>query len=330
MTTIRDVAHLAAVSIATVSRVVNNSPHKVHQSTRENVLKAIKELDYRPNALARGLLNKKTMTIGIIIPDISNTYYAEIVRGIQDVADTAGYAVILQNTDRNQDRIVKHIYLLREKLADGIIFGGGIIQGDEPLSALGELRDRAVVIGRHEVNFPAIRVDNIGGADAVTRHLIDLGHRRIAFIGGPPVSTTIVDRLTGYTNALVQNGLVADSQMVMYGNFTPESGCRVTKELFARKEKPTAILSANDQMSFGAFKAVRELGLKIPKDVAIAGFDDIPLSSYFDPPLTSVAIPRYALGTAAMELLVDLIAGGTVDKIRWFKTELNIRESTAG
>jgi LacI family transcriptional regulator len=145
MPNIIDVALRAHVSIATVSRVVNKSHHKVNRATQERVLEAIRELDYHPNALAKGLLMKRTMTIGIIIPDISNPYYAEIVRGIQDVADQAGYAVTLHNTDKKPGGIARYIYLLREKSADGIIFSGGIIDGRETVSILKELRERVVV-----------------------------------------------------------------------------------------------------------------------------------------------------------------------------------------
>ena len=169
---------------------------------------------------------KKTMTIGIIIPDISNPYYAEIVRGIQDMADLAGYAVMLHNTDGKQERIIRYIYLLREKSVDGVIFSGGIINGYETLSILKELKERVVVIGRHEVDFPAVMVDNMGGATQAVQHLIDLGHRRIGFIGGPDGSTTAADRLTGYRNALAQNGLTFDEQLVKQGNL--ESGERLS------------------------------------------------------------------------------------------------------
>ena len=202
------------------------------------------------------------MTIGIIIPDISNTYYAEIVRGIQDLADQSGYAVILQNTDRKQDRIVKYIYLLREKSADGLIFSGGIIHGFETLSALGELRNKVVVIGRQEVDFPAVRVDNIGGAAQATQHLLDLGHNRIGFISGPGMSTTSIDRLTGYKKALARNGYQPDSNLIKQEALTLESGYAAAKDLINQENRPTAILAANDQMAFGAIKAARESGVK--------------------------------------------------------------------
>ncbi len=329
MANILDVALKANVSIATVSRVVNKSDHKVNPATREKVLAAISELDYRPNALAKGLLMKKTMTIGIIIPDISNPYYAEIVRGIQDTADQAGYAVMLHNTDGKQERIIRYIYLLREKSADGVIFCGGIINGYETLSILKELKERVVVVGRHEVDFPAVMVDNMGGATQAVQHLIDRGHRLIGCIAGPDGSTTAADRLTGYRNALAQNGMALNEQLVKRGNWSPESGYLLAKELLARRERPTAILCANDQMAFGAIKAARELSLNVPKDLSVVGFDNVPPGSYFDPSLTTVEIPMYEIGRAAMQMLIDLLSREKFEKLRLFNTKLLVRGSTA-
>ncbi len=330
MANIQDVAARAKVSIATVSRVLNKSDHKVSPQTRARVLAAVRKLDYCPNALARGLLMKRTMTIGIIIPDISNPYYAEIVRGIQDVADEMGYNVLLQNTDRKQARIIKSIHLLREKIVDGVIFSGGIIHEYATLSALKELKDRVVVIGRHEVNFPAALVDNIGGATEAIQHLIDLGHQKIAFIGGPQKSTTMIDRLKGYQNALAQNGYPLKKNRLKWGDLRPESGYTAAMELLSHKGKgrPSAIFSCNDMMAFGSLHAVRKLGLTVPDEVAVVGFDDVPLCAYVDPNLTTVAIPRYGLGAGAMQMLIDLISGNLVERIRWFKTRLMTREST--
>ncbi|MBS3906220.1 MAG: LacI family DNA-binding transcriptional regulator [Syntrophaceae bacterium] len=328
MATIRDVARKANVSIATVSRVVNNNPHKVNQATRKKVLEAIRGFDYRPNALAKGLLMKKTMTIGIIIPDISNPYYAEIVRGVQDMADQYGYAILLLNTDRNQDRIIRHIYFLREKSADGIIFSGGIIHGEKVLSSLKELIERVVVIGRHKVDFPAVIIDNVGGAMKATQHLIELNHKRIGFIGGPDKSTTAKERVSGYKNALIQRGYPMNSELTRKGDLTARSGYLLAKELI-QKEKPTAIFAANDLMAFGAISAAKESGLRVPEDLAVVGFDNILFSSYYVPPLTTVEIPMYHVGAAAMEMLVNLIAKKNAEKLRWFDTRLLVRDSTA-
>jgi len=328
MANILDVALKAKVSIATVSRVVNKSDHKVNPATREKVLAAISELDYRPNALAKGLLKKKTMTIGIIIPDISNPYYAEIVRGIQDVADAAGYAVTLHNTDKRKGGIARYVYLLREKSADGIIFSGGIIDGGETVSILGELRGKAVVIGRHDVDFPAVMVDNVEGADQAVQHLFDLGHGRIGFIGGPDGSTTALDRLVGYKKALVRNGIKHVPGLVKKGTWNPESGYLLGMELLQGKARPTAIVAANDQMAFGAIKAAKVFALRVPEDLAVVGFDDVPLGSYFDPALTTVKIPMHDMGAASMMTLLNLISGKPVEKIRLFRTTLQVRGST--
>jgi LacI family transcriptional regulator len=327
MSTILDVALKAKVSIATISRVVNNSPHKVNPKTREKVPKVIRKLDYRPNALAKGLLMKKTMTIGVIIPDISNPYYAEIVRGIQDIADHYGYAIFLLNTDRNQERIIKHIYFLREKSADGIIFSGGVIHGEKVLSSLKELKERVVVIGRHKVDFPAVLIDNMGGAMKATEHLIVLGHRRIGYIGGPDNSSSARDRLTGYKNGLTQRGYSIEKNLIRKGDFTPKSGYVAARDLL-EKERPSAIFAVNDQMALGAIRGAKESGVRVPEALAVVGFDNIPFSSYFDPSLTTVEIPKYHIGAAAMEMAVNLISGANTERMRWFDTQLLIRDST--
>ncbi len=328
MSKIHDVAKRANVSIATVSRVLNSSDHKVSAETAERVRKAVAELDYRPNALARALQINKTMTVGVIIPDISNHYYAEIVRGIQQVADLEGYHIILQNTERKQDRIAKSIYLLREKMVDGIIFSGGVINGYEPLSALKELRDRVVVIGRHDVNFPAVMVDNISGAYQAVQHLLDLGHTRISFIGWSADSTTATDRLSGYKGALAQNSCRFDESLIREGQLTPESGYVEAKKLLAQEQRPTAIFAGNDQMAFGAIYAATELGLKVPEDLAVVGFDNIPLSSYFVPPLTTIEVPMFTLGTNSMSALINLISGKKTPRIKLHKTRLIVRKSS--
>lgn len=325
---IHDVAKRANVSIATVSRVLNASDHKVSAKTAEKVRQAVEELDYRPNALARALQINRTMTVGVIIPDISNHYYAEIVRGIQDEADKEGYNIILQNTDRSQKRIVRSINLLREKVVDGVIFSGGIINGYEPLSVLNEFRERVVVIGRHDVNFPAVMVDNISGASQAVQHLINQGHTRIGFIGWANDSTTAADRLSGYKSALAQNRCRFDQDLVREGRLTPQSGFVEAQKLLSGDKAPTAIFAANDQMAFGVINAAMEFGLKVPDDLAVVGFDDIPLSSFFVPPLTTVGVPMFSLGTSSMRALINLISGKKFSRIKLHKTKLIVRKSS--
>ncbi len=244
------------------------------------------------------------------------------------MADQHGYAITLHNTDRNQDRIIKCIYLLREKSADGIIFSGGIIHGKKVLSSLKNLVERVIVIGRHNVDFPAVMIDNIGGANRAAQHLIELNHDRIGFIGGPDKSTTAKDRLSGYKKALIESGCPIDKNLIMKGDLTPRSGYLAAKELLLKRERPTAIFAANDQMAFGTICAAKESKLKVPDDLAVVGFDNILISSYFDPPLTTVEIPMYHIGVAAMEMLVSLMSKKNVEKSRWFNTKLIVRNST--
>ncbi|MDR1932935.1 MAG: LacI family transcriptional regulator [Spirochaetales bacterium] len=329
MVTILEVARKAKVSITTVSRVLNNSSHKVNKRTREQVLKTVKELDYRPNALAKSLLKKCSMTIGVIIPDISNPYYAEIVRGIQDAADRAGYSVLIQNSDLKAERIIQSVYELREKHADGVIFAGGVFHENNLISAMKNLSSRAVVIGRFEGDLPAVRIDNEYAAFIAVQHLVELGHSKIAFVNGATDSSTMADRLQGFMNALVHFNCPLRKEFVVMGALTLSGGYAQVKSLLKKKQRPSAIIMANDQMAFGAVKAIKEAKLLIPEDVAVVGFDNVPLCSYFEPSITSIEIPRYNLGQAAMELLIELIAGNAPkEKIRWFRVDIIKRQST--
>jgi DNA-binding LacI/PurR family transcriptional regulator len=171
-------------------------------------------------------------------------------------------------------------------------------------------------------------VDNIGGAEEAIRHLIDLGHRKIAFIGGPKNSAAMIDRLKGYENALVQNGFPLPKNQLKWGDLTPESGYTAATALLTQSDRPTAIFAGNDMMAFGSMHAARKLGLAVPDDVAVVGFDDVALCTFVQPTLTTVEIPRYGLGVGAMQMLIDLISGNTFDRVRWFKTRLMPREST--
>jgi len=327
--TILDVARLARCSITTVSRVLNNSSHKVNEETRKRVLEAIRELDYRPNALAKSLLSKRTMTIGAVVPDISNPYYAEVVRGIQDTADEEGYTVLLQNTDRLSDRLRRGIHILREKNVDGFIFTGGLHGMERIGELLCELKERTVVIGRLEEEFPSVRVDNEQASILAVEHLVQKGYHRIAYVSGALYSTTMVDRLEGFRKALKRFNLPETPGYIQEGKQTLHSGYEAMRRLLSLPGKPEAILFANDQMLFGAMKALLEVGLRVPKDFAVIGFDNVPLCSYFDPTITSIEIPKYELGQAATRLLFSLIRGETPQTPLWFPVRLIERESTS-
>lgn len=330
MITILDVAKEANVSIATVSRVLNQSSHRVNALTRAKVLRVIDKLDYHPNALAQSLLKRRSMTIGIILPDISNPYYAEIVRGIQDKADEEGYSILIQNTDRKTERITRAIYDFRERYTDGIIFAGGVALPDKIISIMKNFASRAVVIGRFEHDMPSVRIDNQDAVFMAVSHLAESGYRDIAFVNGAAsLSSTMADRLKGFKRALRHFHYPVNRNFLRSGALTLEGGYTQIRELIKARPRPRAVILANDQMAFGAVKAIKEARLRIPEDIALIGFDNVPLCSYFEPSITSIEIPRYKLGYAAMEILISLIAGQKTERMRQFKVELIKRQSTA-
>ncbi len=292
------------------------------------VLKVVKQLDYHPNAVAKSLQMQKTHTFGIMIPDISNPYYAEIVRGMQDETERNGYSILIQNTDRNKDKTIQNIYLFREKLVDGIIFSGGIIEGEKVTSALGNLKERAVVIGRQRMDCPAIRVNNIENTVTTVGHLVSLGHRRIGFLGGSYGSTTMQDRFSGYKRGIKKYKCESDRNLIAHADLTIEGGYEKAKEILERSNSPTAFVAANDQLAIGAIKAAKDLGFRIPGDIAVVGFDNIPFSRYFDPAVTTVDIPRYDMGAASVRILLDVINKKPVPPITWFSCRLIVRGST--
>ncbi|BCV22844.1 LacI family DNA-binding transcriptional regulator [Moorella sp. Hama-1] len=330
MVTIKDVARHAGVSVTTVSRVLNNSQHPINPTTRERVLAAIEELGFCPNAAARSLQLNETRTIGLILPDIANPYYPGIVRGVEDVAHASGYTVILCNTDRSRERTQEYLRVLREKRVDGIIFTGGGAVEDASQSHFFEQENIAtVVIGRHRGDLPAVQVNNTQAAREAVAHLLSLGHRRIATITGPGTSTTARDRLEGYKQALQDRGIGIDARLIIEGNFEFDSGYQAVARLPLRgADAITAIFAHNDLMAIGAMKAFQEQGLQLPRDVAVMGFDNVPLASYITPQLSTVAVPVYDLGMTAMKVLAELLAGREVPPVTTLATALQVREST--
>jgi len=328
MNTIKDVAKKANTSITTVSRVLNDSPHSVNPRTREKVLKAVRELNYRPNILARGLVKKESRTIGVIVPDISNSYYSEITHGIEDIANKNGYTVIICNTNRLASKALSYIKVLEERRVDGIIFAGGT-DGKKLLeSELKKQKTRVILIGNHGIDFPSVQIDNTDGASKAISYLIEQGHKNIGFIKGPPKSITSRERLNGYKKAMKDNGLPVKEELIVSGNFTSQSGYEATRLLLCQKTKPTAVFCVNDQMAIGSIKALRESGYLIPDNISVVGFDDIELASYIRPSLTTVSVPMYRLGQMAMSGLLNIIQEKGVERKVTLQTRLIIRESS--
>lgn len=329
MSTIRDVARRADVSIATVSRVLNNSEHRVNPETRARVLTAISELDYSPNAFAKSLSTQHADTVEVIIPDVSNPYYGQLVRGVQDAADEAGYTVVLHNTDQNSRKVMDALRLLRERLVDGVIFGGGVIPCKEIIQAAGDRLSRCVVIGRQDIPIPAVRINNVEPTVDVVRHLHSLGHRRIGFVSGPFESNTMQDRFAGYKEGLEDHGISFDPDLVNWGGLALDQGYHRGKALLeATENRPTAIIAGNDQLALGVLRAAEDLGLRAPQDLAVVGFDNTPLSRFYRPSITTIDIPRYRLGYTAMNLLLELMKGKAVPEVTWLSTRLMVRAST--
>ena len=328
---IRDVAAAAGVSVATVSRVLSPASADVpmRKETRDKVERAIEELGYRPNDLARALLQHRTAAIGLVVPDISNPYYPPLVRGVEDAASSRGYRVVLCNTDRDPAKISGYLDTLIKTRVDGIVVaGGGWADVPDRTAVLGTYRTGLVAVGRHLGAHPSVRIDNAAASREAAEHLIGLGHRGIAFLGGPASSTTVQDRAQGYRDALEVAGLTGPAP-VRYGDFTEESGYAATRELLDASPRPTALLCANDRIAIGAYAATADAGGRVPEDVSVVGFDDTPIARYVRPTLTTVAIPTYEMGLAAVRLLLSQLEGDGVPELETMPTRLVIRDSTA-
>ncbi|MEN6316353.1 MAG: LacI family DNA-binding transcriptional regulator [Clostridiaceae bacterium] len=326
--TIQDVAKAAGVSVATVSRVINKSS-SVAQGTYEAVQDAIKRLDYRPNLLGRNLRRTESKLILALLPNIANPFYSRIVKGIEDVAQRNGYNVMLCNTD--SDAVREHVYLelLKNRLADGVIFMAPEIGKKE----LTEISCNFPVVQcceyREGAQVSHVSIDNHFAAGKVARHLISLGHKQIAMISCENSFVSTIRREEGFRSAIEEMGLELDGHFVVYGDYSFKSGYRMATNLLTLNERPTAIFAISDMMAIGALKAAREKGLRVPDDLAVVGFDNISFASMCNPMLTTISQPKYDLGCTAMELLLKKMRGELEEPVNiTLENELIIREST--
>ena len=337
MSTISDVAALAGVSAMTVSRVLNNSGY-VSAVTRARVERAIAEVGYVPNALARQLRSKRTKTLALIVSDISNPFFTTIARGVEDAASARGFAVMFCNTDESEKEEARYLRLLIERQVDGVL----LVPARSPRTSLRLLRTHKmplVVLDRRVSarHVDSVRCDSEAGAHALTRHLVELGHRRIAVLTGRRTVSTSIDRVAGCRRALEEAGLTLDDALVRYGGFNfgdlnVADGHRMAEEVLAStQDPPTAIFAANNFIAFGAIRALRELGLRVPEDISIVAFDDLPSEWVSDPFLTVAAQPAYEIGRRAATVLLDRIAGrrGATGEAIVLPFELITRRSSA-
>jgi LacI family transcriptional regulator len=326
MATIKDVAREAGVSPATVSRWMNGRL-VVKPSTADRITAAVRNLRYAPSLVARSLVTKESRTIGLLLADISNPFFASLARSVEDAAQQRGYAVIVCNSDSNPEKEASYVRLLRRKYIDGVLFLSNSPGGSGLKEALEEKIPIVVVDEAIEgVRAPGVFIDNAQGAYAAVKHLIALGHRRIGHITGPPVYSTPL-RLHGYRRALEDHGLSFEPTLVREGDFQTEGGRRAAWTLINLAQRPSAIFAGNDLMALGAMQAAWEAGLRVPEDLAIVGFDDIPLASCLVPPLTTVAQPVSQMGRVAVDILVRRIERKPVRQRTILSCTLRIRQS---
>lgn len=308
MITIKDVAQHAQVSVTTVSHVINGTRF-VSEAARERVQQAIAALNYVPSALARSLKSSRTHTVGMMIPNNSNPYFAEIIRGIEDTCFEAGFNVILCNSDDDPHKQSQYVRVLSEKQVDGLIV---LSSGGDPelIATLRSAGMPQVVVDREidDLTVDLVEVNHELGGYLATRHLLELGHRRIACIAGPQALSPARQRVQGYHRALTEAGLRVDDKLLRSTDFTSAGGHAAMASLLKMRQRPSAVFASNDLMAIGAVCAAAEAGLRIPEDLSVVGFDDIALAAYSNPPLTTIAQPKHQTGTLAARLLLERIA----------------------
>lgn len=333
MATIHDVAKKAGVAPITVSRVINNTGY-VSDHVRAKVNTAIGELGYVPNVIARSLKSKRTNTLALVFTDITNPFFNILARGVEDAASSAGFNVIFCNTDESQEKEDRYIELLLQKQVDGILLVPADINS-QSVHLIRRQKTPVVLIDRYlnDVKADIVRGDSEGGAYQLTKFLIDLGHQKISFLSGPQKVSTSVDRVEGYKRAMEEHGLQAQINFY-FGEYSQRSGAHFTKQLFSRENPPTAIFGGNNLISVGALFTLRELGIKVPGDVAVVSFDDIPENLTYIPFMTVVTQPPYEIGVKATELLISRIKGqGQAQENHQeiiFPVKLIVRQSSGG
>lgn len=307
MVTMRDVARSVGVSPTTVSHVMNETRF-VSEEIRTKVYQAIRELNYKPNTIARGLRCKKTQNIGMIIPDIAYPFLAEVARGVEDTGFKLNYNIILCDSNGTLEREAVCIDLLQEKQVDGIVFvAAGKSSGH--VQALMAQEIPVTVVDRElpGLEVDSVLADNRQGGYQATEYLIQSGHRCIGCIAGPPDLSISSHRVDGYKQALGQYGVPLCDELIVIADFHYQEGYKAMQKLLTSDRRPTAVFACNDMMALGAICAAKDNELRVPGDIAIIGFDDIALASFTSPRLTSVAQPKHEMGAIAVELLVERI-----------------------
>jgi DNA-binding LacI/PurR family transcriptional regulator len=327
MVTQREVAKRARVSVATVSRLINEKVY-VSPRVRDRIQRAIRDLGYKPNLVARSLKLSKTKTLGLIFPDIENAFFISLIKKAEEVAHDNHYSVILCNTENKPEKEKMYIDVLTGRLIDGYIIIPSISNNPDAYQAL---RDKKVVFVDRISGLDGeicIKLDNIGAVMTAVDYLVELGHRRIGIINVPLQITPGAERFEGYKLGLKKHGIPFDDDLVRFAGFLPETGYSKTNELLSLKHRPTALLPMGGPTTIGALKAIRELGLVIPSDVSVIGIDDFTCAELLNPPLTIIAQPAYEFGTLAINMLLHIMRGKSVSqRLVELEPRLVLRES---
>ncbi|MDO3387557.1 LacI family DNA-binding transcriptional regulator [Gilvimarinus sp. SDUM040013] len=326
MSNIRDVAKEAGVSVATVSRALSD-PEKVSQASLNKVHAAIERVGYRPNMLARSFRSAKSYAVVVLVPDITNPFFSQVIRSIEDRAQQKGYAVLLGDTRGLPEREKEYIRRVETRMADGVIQ----LRPDQPGNPTVMPSDVKCVnvCGCESTTGPRVRIDNRGAARSVVEYLISLGHKRIGVISGLKDNPHTIDRLAGYSEALEAAGLEFDPALIAEGDYTTWSGLNSAKQFCHMDNRPSAVMCMNDEMAIGAIQTFKTHGLKVPENISVTGFDDISYARYCDPNLTTVAQPAEEMGKLAMDMLLRLIEGQELaQQENVLPAEFVIRKST--
>jgi LacI family transcriptional regulator len=328
--TIRDVAKKAGVSVATVSRVLNDSDLVVAK-TEDRIKKIAKELNYIPSASARSLSIQKTETIGLLLPDMYGDYFSEIIRGADSAARRAKHHLIVSSSHSNTEELDAAVRTLSGRV-DGMIIMSPHLDSSTYLRSFLKAMPAVILGSSHDIGkADYITIDNVGGAKQVVEHLLEQGHKRIVIIRGEKDNVDAEERLKGYVEAMGKSGYHVSDEDIIEGDFTEASGYEAARKLLAHKNKPTAVFASNDSMAIGVLRRLREENIAVPREIAVAGFDDIIISSYVHPALTTVHVDISQMGIMSVNsLLTSLVGGRSPDSKRRhvLPASLVIREST--
>jgi LacI family transcriptional regulator len=329
MSNINDVAKRAGVSSITVSRVINNSSY-VSETTRKKVDEAIAELGYVPNKLASGLRSKRSDTLALVITDITNPFFTLIARGVEDVASASGYTVFFCNTDESEEKEINYSNILVQQQVDGVLLVPAC-SSPKSVQFLDQNKIPVVLIDRSvpSIQKDIVRCNSEEGAYDLVKLLTELGHKNIVMISGPKGVSTSDDRVAGYNRAMKEAGLES-LKRILYGSFTQTSGYELTNQALQFDPPPSALFGANNFLSIGILKALRDAGKSVPEDIAVVGFDDLPVTMVVNPFLTVAAQPAYEMGKKATELLLDRLSGKATEGNReiMLPTEIIKRQSS--